>query len=325
MNQDVFTAGTSIRGDALVDVSGMATFVAVISESSFTIAARRIGVSKSVISRRISDMEAQLGVSLIDRNALRVRPTEVGAVYYAKCVRILESIESANDFVTGFHGGIRGSIRTLVPKCFNLLVTSPMFSEFASLYPELKVEVRADDTVGNLHDSGFDLALRIGSLLDAGMVAKTVGHCRYWLVASAGYLKERGTPQSVDALESHSCLLHANVGGDGWQFSADGEDCLVRVNERMRSDCNFQLLDAARAGLGLAMLPDYMLDEPVSSGSLMIVMPQFVAKPSPISVVYPPSRRGSPKLQAIVNFFSEKLAGLPSLERFAVKYVPQQG
>lgn len=323
MNQDIVAAGTSIRSDLLVDVSSMVTFVAVISESSFTIAARRIGVSKSVISRRVSDMEAQLGVSLIDRHALRVRPTEVGAVYYAKCVRILESIQSANDFVTSFHTGIRGSIRTLVPKCFNLLVTSPMFSEFASLYPELKVEVRADDAVGNLQDSGFDLALRIGALTDAGMVAKTVGHCHYWLVASAGYLKARGMPESIEALESHCGLLHANTAGEGWQFNANGEEYLVRVNERMRSDCNLQLLDAAQAGLGLAMLPDYLLDQPVSSGSLVLVMPQFAAQPCPISVVYPPGRRGSPKLQAIVGFFSDKLAGSPPWGRFAEKYLPQ--
>ena len=322
MTQDLAAAANSIRSDALVDVASMTTFVAVISESSFTHAARRVGVSKSVISRRISDLETQLGAALIDRSALRVRPTEVGAVYYAKCVRILESIESANDFVTNFNGGVRGSLRALVPKCFNVQVAGPIFSEFATLYPDLRLEVSGDDGATNLLDSGFDLALRVGALPESGMVAKTVAHCHYWLCASPGYLKVRGKPEAIDDLSGHIALLHTDTGGSGWVLSNHGEDCILRLPERMRSDCYFQLLEAAKAGLGMAMLPTYMVEREVAAGTLEIVLPQCSTKARPIWLEYPPSRRGSLKVQAIIGFLSDKLSGISAWATFAANRLP---
>jgi len=314
MNHEAAPATLPIRNGTLADVASMAAFVAVINAASFTGAARRLGTSKSVISRRISDMELHLGARLIDRTAVRVSPTEVGAVYFVKCVRILESIEAANDFVASFNGGIRGSIRISVPRFFCAQIVAPMLTEFAGNYPELKVEIDVDERESSLHDTGFDVALRIGRLADSSMVARTISYSRMWLCASPSYLDAHGTPESPEELEQRDCLMHTS--GEmqsGWCLHSEGPR-LFRVRERIRSACYFQLLEAARSGLGVALLPSYLAAGRVASGELKIVLEDCAPRPSPVSIVYPPSRKVSQKVQALIGFLIERIPNPPPWE-----------
>lgn len=308
MNHEAALSDLTIRSSALVDIAGMATFVAVIDSSSFTGASRRLGTSKSVVSRRISDMELQLGARLIDRSAVRVNATEVGAVYYAKCVRILQSIEVANDFVASFHGGIRGSLRVLVPRFFCTKVVAPLLSEFAINHPSIKIEVEVDEHEACLQEVGFDVALRIGRLPDSSLVARTLSISRMWLCASPEYLRSRGTPASPEELGKHDGLLH--FGGEdrmGWCLLNNGRPHAYRLRERMRSACYYQLLDAAKSGLGLALLPGYLVADSVLAGELNIILPDAALPPAPVSLVYPHSRKISQKVQALVEFLIARI------------------
>lgn len=308
MNQEA-TAGVPLRSTTLVDVAGMATFVAVIQAASFTGAARRLVTSKSVVSRRIADMEHQLGARLIDRTAARVHPTEVGAVYFAKCVRILESIESANDFVAGFHGGLRGDIRVSVPHAFSASVLSQILVRFASLYPELKVEIELDDREDAAPDAGFDVAIRVGRLADSSMLARTLSTTRMWVCASPEYLRRCGTPVAPDDLARHDCLMHSGFEvRSGWYLRSESQTYIVRGRERMRSACYLQLLQAAKADLGIGLLPEYLIADAVAAGDLAVVLADYAPSPLPISAVYPPSRKASQKVQALIGFLAENLS-----------------
>lgn len=309
MSQELeMPSGLSGRSSTLVDITAMATFVTTVNATSYTEAARRMGTSKSVVSRRISEMEAQLGVRLMDRTAAGICPTEVGAVYYAKCVRILESIEAANEFVTGFHDGVRGSIRVSVPRLFCASVMAPLLTEFAGDYPELRIEVDVDDREASLQGAGFDVALRIGRLADSSMIARTISTTRHWICASASYLQSHGHPVLPEQLEQHDCLLYST--GEArpvWCLQGAGQSRLVRVRERFRSACYVQLLEATKSGLGIGLLPGYLINEAVSAGELVILMPDCASPRSPISLVYPSSRRASQKVQALVGFLSERI------------------
>src|ERR1700754_4881499 len=170
------------RRTAMIEIVDMRVLVAVVETASFTEAAHRTGTTKSVISRRVSEMERELGAPLLDRSARRVRPTEVGAVYYAKCVRILESIASAYDFVSGFQNQVKGRLSLVVPPVFESQLLGHVLSRFAAAYPDVHLHV---DHERSSASSGhhFDAAIRLGPLEDSGLVARPLGSIRNLLCA----------------------------------------------------------------------------------------------------------------------------------------------
>jgi DNA-binding transcriptional LysR family regulator len=294
----------------MIEFADMAAFVAVVETSSFTDAARRIGTTKSVVSRRIAGLEKELGAPLLDRSSRSVRATEVGAVYYAKCVRILESVGAANDFVAGHNRLVRGRLRIALPGDVGARLLLPPLGEYAARYPDVLVDVEIDDGHANLSESHFDLALRIGRLGDSGLVARPLTAFRRWLCASPAYLQARGEPRSLADLAAHDGLIDA--GDDFWQLQADGEAQPCRVRERLRSNSAAHLLDAALAGLGIALVPAPLAAEAIGAGRLRVLLPQHAPAPEQASLVYPKSRRTSPKVQALLNFLAEHYAGAPS-------------
>lgn len=286
----------------------MVAFVSVINAASYTGAARQLGTSKSVISRRISEMEQHLGTRLIDRSSVRVRVTEAGAAYYERCVSILESVEEANDLVTGFHGGIRGMLRVSAPHLYGVHVLSPLINEFAANHAALKVDIGVEEQDAISNDTSYDLWIRIGRLASSSLIARTLAASRSWMCASPEYLAARGAPNKPDDLEVHDCLISSGGGvSPGWQLHVDGVLKTFRVRERLRSACHLQLLEAACSGLGLALLPDYAIADAISSGRLQTVMTEYEPPTSPVSIVYPPSRRSSQKVQTFIQFLADRI------------------
>jgi DNA-binding transcriptional LysR family regulator len=297
----------------MIQTADMVAFVAVVETASFTEAARRLTTTKSVISRRVSDLERELGTPLLDRSARSVRATEVGAVYYAKCVRILESIGAATDFVAGFNSLVRGRLRVALPESFNGALIAPLLNEFAERYPEVLLDIQADDEYANLGDSHFDVAIRVGRLGEANLVARPLASFRQWLCASPDYLRAHGVPQSPDDLAEHHGLIDASgEGHGGWQLWIDGESRSYRVRERIRSNSSEQLVLAACAGLGIVQASSILAADAIVSGRLRIVLPQCAPPARQISIVYPSSRRASQKVQTLLSFLSERIAVVAS-------------
>lgn len=297
----------------MIQIADMIAFVAVVETASFTDAARRLTTTKSVISRRVSDLERELGTPLLDRSARSVRANEVGAVYYAKCVRILESIGAATDFVSGFNSLVRGRLRVALPESFNGALLGPLLSEFAERYPEVLLDIQADDEYINLGDSHFDVAIRVGRLGDADLIARPLASFRQWLCASPAYLRAHGVPQSPDDLAGHHGLIDASgEGRGGWQLWIDGEVRSCRVRERIRSNSSEQLVSAACAGLGIVQASSILAADAIVSGRLRIVLPECAPPARQISIVYPSSRRASQKVQTLLSFLSERITDVAS-------------
>lgn len=296
----------------MVEFADMTALVAVVETASFTDAARRLGTTKSVVSRRIAELEKELGAPLLDRSSRSVRATEVGAVYYAKCVRILESVGAANDFVAGHNQLVKGRLRIAVPGDAGARLLLPLLDEFAAKFPEVLLEIESGERDANLSESHFDLALRVGRLGDSTLVARPLTAFRRWLCASPAYLQAQGVPQSLSDLVGHDGLLDALADGNGfWQLQAGGEVQACRVRERLRSSSAVHLRDAAIAGLGIALLPGPVAVDAVVAGQLRVLLPQHAPEPEPVSLVYPKSRRSSPKVQSLLGFLGERIADPP--------------
>ena len=292
----------------MIELADMTAFVAVVETSSFTDAARRLGTTKSVISRRISDMEHTLGAPLLDRSSRSVRATEVGAVYYAKCVRILESVGAANDFVSSHHQLVRGRLRIAVPGEVGAHLLLPLLSAFSEQYSDVVLDIEISDVELPHSDSHYDVAWRTGRLNDASFIAKPLMSYRRWLCAAPTYLQARGTPESLDQLPMHDALLDAIEDGNGAWLLQDAENThAIRARERLRSSRVSHLLDAAIQGLGLVLAPAPLIAAPLRAGTLRRVLPQFSGPLQPVSLVYPKSRRASPKLHSLLNFVSERI------------------
>ncbi|WP_187313288.1 LysR family transcriptional regulator [Lysobacter capsici] len=283
----------------------MKAFVAVVEAASFTEAARRLDTSKSVISRRITDLESALGTSLLDRGRRNIRSTEVGAVYYAKCVRILESIQAANDFATGFNGKVQGSLRVVLPKSLHDALVVPLLCRFAEKYPEVTLQL--ESVKGScLEEVHFDVAIWVGSVMSSDYVARDLASFRYVMCASPAYLRRRGVPSAPRDLPGHDGLFDCNAEHVGaWEFQSESHWQPYEVRERMSSDKGQNLLDAAMAGIGIAMLPEPLVANAVADKSLRVLLPEYLTPTNHLSLIYPKNRRSSQKVQRLISFLSE--------------------
>ncbi len=298
----------------MIELSDMTAFVAVVETSSFTDAARRLGTTKSVVSRRISEMEQSLGAPLLDRSSRSVHATEVGAVYYAKCVRILESVGAANDFVSGHHQLVKGRLRIAVPGEVGAHLLLPLLNEFSAKFHDVILDIEISDVELPHSESHYDIALRMGRLNDANLIAKPLATYRRWLCAAPAYLEARGTPQQPADLATHDGLLDAIEDGSGmWMLQDDEQIHNIRVHERLRSSRASHLLEAAMQGLGLVFAPAPLIAESVREGKLALVLPHCAGELQHVSLVYPKSRRTSPKVQSLLGFLGERISPVECL------------
>lgn len=289
----------------MIQIIDMTAFVTVVQVASFTEAAKRLEVTKSVVSRRIADLERELGVPLLDRGTRGgVRPTEVGAVYYAKCVRILESIHAANDFVAGFNSVVKGRLNVVVPNSFADALVTPLLNRFAALYPDILLDV----SIGGdgLVDTNFDMAIRVGEIDEPDMIARPMASYRNLLCASPGYLDHQRSPSTPDELIDHDGLADAAVGTPGtWRLQVRGDWKDIRYREKLRSSSCRHLISAACDGLGIVMVPDLLVTHELESGCLRPLLMDYPAPSGSLSVVYPKSRRASQKVQRLLGFLLE--------------------
>jgi DNA-binding transcriptional LysR family regulator len=292
----------------MIEFADMAIYVAAVETSSISQAALRLGVVKSVASRRIRHLEQALGIALLDRTGNRIRPTEVGAVYYVKCARILEAIESAHEFASGHNNVLGGRLRLSVSSALLSAVLAPLLAEFAQVHPSLTLDVEADDLRPDFQVGGYDIAFREGRQPDSGLLMRSFNAVPLVMCASPEYLEARGRPLHPRELDGHDGLLYTHGGsGSLWTLFAEGETRAFRVRERLRSTSRAQLAHAAKAGLGLLLTPRYVVEAALADGSLQQVLDDFMPSAERIVVVYPESRRHSRKVQALIEFLGERL------------------
>ncbi|MCA0406984.1 MAG: LysR family transcriptional regulator [Proteobacteria bacterium] len=288
-------------------------FVRVAETESFSGAARRMGASKSAVSRLVSALESRLGARLLHRTTRALTLTEAGKGYLERARRILADIEEADQCVGELQAAPRGRLRVNAPMSFGFLHLAPAIPDFMALYPEVEIDLSMNDRFVDLIDEGFDVAVRIGALMSSSLIARKLAPVRRVVCASPAYLAARGTPQTPDALKSHDCLPNSNIALlHEWRFiSPEGKPWPVEVKGRLSANNGDALRIAALKGLGLAFLPSFIVGADLQSGSLASVLEDYVPQDMTLNAVYPHARHLSPKVRAFVDFLARRFGPRP--------------
>lgn len=294
----------------------LAIFVAVADAEGFSAAARRLGVSKAMVSTSITRLEKKLGARLLQRSTRRLALTEAGAQALPHARRALEAGRDAVEAATAARVSPRGTLKVAAPMTFGLLHLAPALGDFAQANPELSVELVLDDRMVDLVAGGFDLALRIGALPDSSLVAHRLGRTVSVVVASPKYLETAPPLRRPEDLEAHRALIYSvSPTGDRWVFARDGREVKVRVHGPLRVNSSLALRDAALQGLGVARVPLFAVADALASGQLVRVLGRWAMPEQAISVVTTAREFQPRKTRAFIDFFRARFGGRPPWER----------
>ncbi len=295
-----------------VDLNSMAVFARVVEEQGFSAAARRLGLSKSAVSKHVAQLEDRIGARLLHRTTRRLRLTDVGAAFYERCARILAEAEEAELAVSHMSSAPRGTLRVSAPVSFGSRYLGAPIAEFARLYPELRLEIVLNDRLVDMVDEGYDVAIRIGRLADSSLIAKRLCVMPGYFVAAPSYLAVHGTPQVPADLHKHNCLLYSlATAGDIFAFRDGDRDQTMKIDGSLRANNGDLLMEAVRQGVGLAFMPAFLCGCDLRAGTVVEVLSGFRATPGAISAVYPHNRHLSVKVRVFVDFLVEHFAEVP--------------
>ncbi|HLZ85332.1 MAG TPA: LysR family transcriptional regulator [Caulobacteraceae bacterium] len=295
----------------------MTTFVRAVEAGSFSGAAQKLGVAKSMVSRRIAALEARLGASLFHRTTRRLRLTEIGLAYADRARQILADVAEADEIAGCLQSALRGRLSVAAPMSFGLRHLSGAIAAFLTLHPELEIELDLNDRNVDLVSEGHDLAMRIGDLSDSSLIARRLASCRQVVCASPAYLAARGAPLTPADLAAHDGLIYSNrTAAEIWRFRVGGEWRTASPGARRLGANNGEsLLDAAIAGLGLTILPTFIVGDAVAKGDLSVILADYPLPSRSLYAVWPPNRQLSAKVRAFVDFLVERCAGAPYWDR----------
>jgi DNA-binding transcriptional LysR family regulator len=288
-------------------------FVQVAETGSFSEAARRLRSSKSVVSRQVSALEAELGARLVHRTTRSLTLTEAGQGYFGRVGQILADLAEANLAVTQLQSAPRGRLRVNAPMSFGFLHLAQALPDFCALYPDVELDVAMSDRFVDLVDEGYDVAVRIAALQDSSLIARRLAPIRLAVCASPAYLKKRGTPLVPQDLRTHACILNSNIASaQEWKFiDRDGKPLSIRVNSQIAINNGDAMRVAALGGLGLTILPTFIIGRDLQAGTLVSVLSDFIPQPLGLHAVYPHARHLSPKVRAFVDFLSQRFGPRP--------------
>ncbi len=288
----------------------MEAFATVVDQGGFTDAARKMGISKSAVSKHVSSLEARLGARLLNRTTRRVSPTEIGLVYYDRARRVLNDAGEADSIVTAMQSAPSGLLRMSVATDFGVSLLSPVLDEFLAAYPEISVNMVLKNRYVELISEGFDVAIRLGELEDSTLRARRITETTQRLIAAPGYFAQHGRPARIDDLTEHRLLHYSNqASANVWKITApSGEERQVRGTGWLTVNDGQSLLNAAIKGLGIAYLPSFLYHGALAREFVEDVIPDLPRTTLGIYAVYPPGRFTQPKVRAFIDFLVAKFA-----------------
>jgi len=281
---------------------GMQLFIRVVETGSFSKASADLGITQPTATKHVAALEQHLGARLFHRSTRGVTPTEIGTLYYEKCVLIARELEEADNLASLQQSRVRGQLRVSTSVAFGRRVLVPLVIGFMREHPQLQIDLSFDDRYVNLVEQGVDVAIRMGQLADSSLGATYLGINPWVVVASPEYLAQRGVPAHPDELGQHSALIYSTVQGDErWRFTGpEGQALQVPVQGPLRSNNLSALLAATRAGMGLAALPWYVAHASVSDGSVRPVLNPWTLPSQEIHAVFPSPRLVPSKVTGLI-------------------------
>lgn len=286
----------------MLDLEDLRTFVEVADAGGVTPAARRLGLSKSIVSRRLMRLEEDLGVQLLSRTTRGAALTEAGATFREHAARVATELDNARDALAP-EGELSGRLRVATPLSIGPTHIAPVLAELARRHPQLQVHASYADRFVDLIGEGFDAAIRVGYLPDSNLVVRRVAPLRGKYVASPDYIRAHGAPQTPEELGQHEALMQ---GTESWRVQHGAKVTTLRVRGRFKADNGEALAAAALAGLGVAALPDLLIDPHLATGALVQVMVNFPPPEAGIYVIRPPGDFPPRKVRALIEIMIER-------------------
>jgi DNA-binding transcriptional LysR family regulator len=293
------------------DFEGLAVFATVVEARSFAGAARELSLSKATVSKAVSRLEAKLGTRLFNRTSRRLALTDAGRRLSVRAAAILREAEAAESDTLSQSVNPRGLVRLAAPMSFGLRAIAPLIPEFLKAYPEVQIDLHLSDQMVDVIGEGFDAVLRIAALPDSSLVARRLCNVETLLVAAPAYLKARGKPKHPMALAEHACLGYAYLTTpDTWRFThRSGEAAVVHpAGGPLRVNNGDAMMPALVAGLGLGVLPDFILRAALADGSLERVLPDWSLPHTALHWVTPPGGPKPARVEVLGEFLGEKLS-----------------
>lgn len=288
------------------DLSQIFVFARVAECGSFSAAARLLGMPKSTVSRKVSELEERLGARLVQRTTRKLSLTDAGRTYHRHAARIMAELEDADAAVSQMQSEPRGLLRVTAPLSFSML--GPMITDYMAQHPRVQVHLVCTDRVVDLVEEGFDLAIRAGRLADSSLIARPLGKLRWVVVAAPDYCARHGVPRTPAELERHVCIAFGSGPTPNvWTLHAGEKTASVRVTPCLTVNEVDIMRDAARGGIGVAMLPDYACAAELRSGALRRVLPNWSSTEVPVNAVYPTARHLSPKVASFIALLGARL------------------
>ncbi len=292
------------------------TFIRVVDAGSFSLAAERMNTAKSAVSRRVADLEAHLGVRLLNRTTRSLSLTESGRTLYQRALRLVADLEEVEATLSTQATALKGSLRIAAPLSFGLLHLSPAINDFAARHPEVRLFIDFNDRIVDLVEEGFDLAVRIARLADSSLIARKLTPIREVVCASPGYLQRHGTPSTPRELEGHVCLRYTNIPDSPWQYRApDGSRGAVKLDAWLEANNGDYLRDAAIAGFGVIRQPTFIVYQAIEAGDLVPLLVDYAWSDINAYAVYPSARHLSRRVRAFVEFLQSRFGDEPYWDR----------
>lgn len=286
------------------------TFTRVVECASFTRAAATLGLPRSSVSAAVIDLEARVGARLLHRTTRKVSPTQDGAAFYERCLRLIADVEETEGLFRQISVGPTGTLRIDVPARIGRLIIAPALPEFLALHPQLDIDLRVTDRAVDLVEESVDCVLRVGPLGDSGLIARKIGDLPLINVASPGYLARYGTPSAPDDLGEHLAVNYASPSTgrvEEWEWVEDDQVRARFMRGRVTVNSAEAYIACCLAGLGLIQIPAYDVKPHLDAGELREVMPNHRAEPMSMALLYPHRQHLSRRLQVFADWLDQLL------------------
>jgi DNA-binding transcriptional LysR family regulator len=296
----------------MYDLNLMIIFSHVVSEQSFSAAARKLGVSRSSVSKAVAKLEHALGASLLNRSTRHLSLTEVGSTFFDYCTRISYEADEAHKMIESLHAQPRGVLKVAASVAFGTLHIAPAIGDFLCRYPELDIDMTITDRIVDLIEEGYDVVICVARDLPQALVARKLAPIRRKLCATPEYFDEFGVPLAPHDLVKHNCLDYIHSGDKGfWRFNGPGGEVSVPVSGRLRINDDEALSQVVLGGFGLALLPTFIIGKDIQAKRLKSVLSEYIPVHQHVYALYLPKRNLPLKIRVLIDFLIERFGSEP--------------